>query len=335
MKSKKRPSKLPEEWEVIPDTHEGIVMQEEFDTVQQLITSRRLPENKGGFENIFAGVIKCADCGYALQAMSANRRKRPDIIDCVQYTCNNYGRYGNVMCTAHAIEARDLFNAVFADINRFVVVNDERAVRAIENRLTETDQSKAKALEKEQRKLSKRLAELDRLFSSLYEDKVMERITERNFEMMSGKYQKEQLEIEARLKEVTETLTESYEKSQGARDFLSLIRNYQGITELEATIINALIDKILVSEREKLADGTVRQEIKIYYKFIGFVGELHITSTKRWTALKSKNCTVCGVEYILGSGISKYCHACAKKIQREKSNAGAGNEKGWLLNCKK
>ena len=29
MKSRKRPSKLPEEWEVIPDTHEGIVTQEE------------------------------------------------------------------------------------------------------------------------------------------------------------------------------------------------------------------------------------------------------------------------------------------------------------------
>ena len=160
----------------------------------------------------------------------------------------------------------------------------------------------------------------DRLFSSLYEDKVMERITERNFEMMSGKYQKEQLEIEARLKEVTETLNDSYEKSQGVRDFLSLIRNYQGLKELDATIINALIDKILVSEREKLADGTVRQEIKIYYKFIGFVGELHITPTKRWTALKPKNCTVCGVEYVPSSGISKYCPACAKRIQREKSN---------------
>ena len=322
MKSKKRPSKLPEEWEVIPDTHEGIVTQEEFDTVQQLITSRRLPENKGGFENIFAGVIKCADCGYAMRAMSANRRKRPDIIDCVQYSCNNYGRYGNIMCTAHSIEARDLFNAVLTDINRFadMAVNDEKAVRAIEKRLTETDHSRAKALEKEQRKLNKRLAELDRLFSSLYEDKVMERITERNFEMMSGKYQKEQLEIVARLKEVTETLGDSYEKSQGVRDFLSLIRNYQGIKELDATIINALIDKILVSEREKLTDGMVRQEIKIYYKFIGFVGELHITPTKRWTALKPKNCTVCGVEYVPRSGISKYCPACAKKIQREKSN---------------
>ena len=251
-------------------------------------------------------------------------RKHPDVIDCVLYSCNNYARYGRSECTPHNIEARDLFNVVLADINRFadMAVNDERAVRAIEKRLTETDQSKAKAMEKERKKLNKRLTELDRLFSSLYEDKVMERITERNFEMMSGKYQKEQLEIEARLKEVTETLNESYEKSQGIRDFLSLIRNYQGLKELDATVVNALIDKILVSEREKMADGTVRQEIKIYYKFIGFVGELHIIPTKRWTALPVKHCTVCGVEYVPGSGISKYCPVCAKKIQRERGIEG-------------
>ena len=279
-------------------------------------------KNKGGFVNIFAGVIKCVDCGCALRAMNVHRRKRPEIIDCVQYSCNNYARNGRSECSAHNIEARDLFNAVLADINCFadMAVNDEKAVRAIEKRLTETDQSRAKALEKERKKLNKRLAELDRLFSSLYEDKVMERITERNFEMMSGKYQKEQLEIEARLKEVTETLNESYEKSRGIRDFLALIRNYQGLKELDATVINALIDKILVSEREKMADGTVKQEIKIYYKFIGFVDELHIIPTKRWAAMPAKNCTVCGVEYVPGSGASRYCSACAKKIRREKSN---------------
>ncbi|RKI37759.1 hypothetical protein D7V96_21960 [bacterium D16-59] len=43
-----------------------------------------------------------------------------------------------------------------------------------------------------------------------------------------------------------------------------------------------------------------------------------VTPTKRWTALPAKHCTVCGVEYIPGSGISKYCPACAKKIQRER-----------------
>ena len=29
---------------------------------------------------------------------------------------------------------------------------------------------------------------------------------------------------------------------------------------------------------------------------------------------------VCGIEYVPGSGISKYCPVCAKKMQREKSN---------------
>ena len=55
---------------------------------------------------------------------------------------------------------------LFQSISSGIAVNDEKAVRAIEKRLTETDQSRAKALEKERKKLNKRLAELDRLFSS-------------------------------------------------------------------------------------------------------------------------------------------------------------------------
>ena len=77
MKSKKRPSKLPEEWEVIPNTHEGIVTQEEFDIVQQLITSRRLPQNKGRICKYFAGVIKCVDCGCALWANERTQEETP------------------------------------------------------------------------------------------------------------------------------------------------------------------------------------------------------------------------------------------------------------------
>ncbi|MFX4006245.1 recombinase, partial [Streptococcus suis] len=47
-----RPSKLPEEWEVIPDTPVGIVTLEEFETVLQLMTSRRRVQYAGGFEYI-------------------------------------------------------------------------------------------------------------------------------------------------------------------------------------------------------------------------------------------------------------------------------------------
>ena len=63
-----------------------------------------------------------------------------------------------------------------------------------------------------------------------------------------------------------------------------------------------------------------RCHICLQSEFIGFVDELHIIPTKRWAAMPAKNCTVCGVEYVPGSGASRYCPACAKKIRREKSN---------------
>jgi len=47
MKSRKRPSRLPEEWETVNNTHEGIVSQDVFDTVQRLITSRRRGKASG------------------------------------------------------------------------------------------------------------------------------------------------------------------------------------------------------------------------------------------------------------------------------------------------
>ena len=39
-----------------------------------------------------------------------------------------------------------------------------------------------------------------------------------------------------------------------------------------------------------------------------------------WKEAEERVLRECGVEYVPGSGISKYCPACAKKIQREKSN---------------
>ena len=47
MKSKKRPSQKPEDWEIVENTHEGIINQEQFDVVQKLMTSRRRETSSG------------------------------------------------------------------------------------------------------------------------------------------------------------------------------------------------------------------------------------------------------------------------------------------------
>lgn len=250
--------------------------------------------------------------------MSANRRKRPDIIDCVQYVCNNYGRYGNITCTAHTIEARDLINAVIADINFYanMAKNDEKAVKILQQKLSAIDTSELKAYKKEKRKLTKRLAELDKLFTVLYEDRVMEKITERNYTAMSVKYEKEQFDIENRLKEIETELIAKGKNDKGIVDFISLIRNYQGITELTAAIVNTLIEKITVSEREKSENGDTVQRIKIYYKFVGSLHEFYIPTPKRNCQMNKKQCVRCGTAFIPKSNVSKRCPACAEEVNR-------------------
>lgn len=102
-----------------------------------------------------------------------------------------------------------MYNAVLADVNYYanMALKNPKAVMEIQQRLSVMDKSEIKAFRREKRKLEKRLTELDRLFSSLYEDKVMERITERNFSLMSGKYEKEQFELDLRLKEIEAELS--------------------------------------------------------------------------------------------------------------------------------
>ena len=164
-----------------------------------------------------------------------------DPIDCVQYVCNNYGTNGTEGCSAHTIEARDLFDAVLADIRRYAKLaldSDEKRVRQLQQQLSSIGQAEQKALEREKRKLSKRLSELDKLFSALYEDRVLERITERNFDMVSRKYETEQAQLSARIEEINASLAEKATSDNGVKDFLSLIANYADAAELSAAMVN-------------------------------------------------------------------------------------------------
>jgi hypothetical protein len=326
LKSSKRPSRLPEEWETVKNTHEGIVSQEVFDTVQSLITSRR-STNKSGFDNIFAGIAKCADCGYQLSAASANRRKRPELLDCIVYWCGNYTRYGNSSCSSHTIEARDLFEAVLADIKHHssLALNDPKAHKTIQKKLNDMSSNEAKTHERERRKLTKRIAELDKLFSALYEDKVMEHISERNFKIMSEKYEKEQIESESRLREIDSELSAKGISDKNVNEFFNIISTYDGISELTAATINALIERITVSERKKNGNGEIEQQITIEYKFVGSLNELSVATTKRTSHKTSKSCTRCGIDYKPTSNVAKYCTACREVVKKE--NATRANEK--------
>jgi site-specific DNA recombinase len=177
-KRKKRVWKPVEEWVRVENTHETIVSKKVFEQVQQRIASRRR-KMKDGTRQIFAGLVKCADCGWSMAYALKTQSKTPYGI----YRCSKYGQ-----CTPHYIRYDVLHTYVLAGA-RYWSKQAEIDEDALLQRLLKTgDRERLTATKKQATELSKaekRKAEVDRLFTKMYEDWAAGRPTEYNFNMLS------------------------------------------------------------------------------------------------------------------------------------------------------
>ena len=273
LKTDKRKTKLNAETFIVENCHEPIIDPQEWELVQRLITSRHKtrPEDEPKYDNIFSGLLKCGTCGYSLTATHANRRNRPDVIDNYAYQCNTYRMNGKEACTHHWLEARDLNEAILADIKRIAnaaIKSDKKMLENISKKLRKNETDKTKQYEKDLRNCKRRLAELDRLFAKLYEDNASGKVSDRNYTNLSAVYEKEQIEIEEKINALNEVIKSNKENDINAENFVETIKNYADITELNAAMLNTLIDKIVVHEAEVI-DGDKVQRLDVYYKFVG------------------------------------------------------------------
>ena len=121
----------------------------------------------------------------------------------------------------------------------------------------------------ELKKAQKRQSEIDSLFARIYEDRVTGRITERNFTMLSDKYQTEQETLAQTIDTLQKQLAQDKQETADAEKWIALVKQYVSPAELTSELLNALIEKILVHEAVKDENGNRVQEVEIYYRFIG------------------------------------------------------------------
>lgn len=127
----------------------------------------------------------------------------------------------------------------------------------------------AKRKAAELNRAEKRKADLDRLFSKMYEDWAAGRITEYNFNMLSQKYQTEQQELIEKIDTLKADLAKKQQTVIDAEKWIALIKQYADPKELTAELLNTLIEKIVIHEAVKGEDGTRDQEVEIFYRFVG------------------------------------------------------------------
>ena len=273
MRSKKRQYIPFAEREVIYGTHEPIIEQNRWNNVQKILQSRPpvIGESSSGYDNIFRGIIKCADCGSAMLAKVEQKRKRNNVLDKTFYCCTKYRKFGKDGCSSHNIEARTVHEVVLADIQKHAgqALTDRKAmVTDIAERLNLQLSADREQQKKELRQCKQRVSEIENLYAKLYEDLTRELLTEKRFQMLSARYDSEQEELTAKIKELEKSAIADKEQLSSIEQFAEQISGYAGITELNFKIINQLIEKILVSEPVEV-DGQKIQRLTIHYKFIG------------------------------------------------------------------
>ena len=87
--------------------------------------------------------------------------------------------------------------------------------------------------------------------------------------MLSERYQTEQTQLDARIAALKSAMEQADQSAEDAGKWVKLIRQYSEITELDAPLLNTLIEKILIHEGTKGPDGVREQEVEIFYRFVG------------------------------------------------------------------
>ena len=103
-----------EEWVRVENTHEPIIDKEIFEKAQELNKKDMKVSQKTGELSIWAGVLKCKDCGRAMNKKSSTN-KRGNTYE--YYICSTYRKKSNNLCTKHTIKAEKLEKAVLKAIN--------------------------------------------------------------------------------------------------------------------------------------------------------------------------------------------------------------------------
>lgn len=264
---KKKVATEESEWIVVENTHEPIIDKATWNLAHDIMKNRRR-ETKSGETQMFAGLVKCSDCGSALN-VSRNAKTGKY----TSFSCWVYKNYGKERCTSHAIGYKTLYNIVLENIRRqaeCASVQKEKYLEMLKNQMAEKATQDIKSVKSELKKISKRIAQLDKILNKLYEDRALEKITEERYLLMNTNYENEYNELKERQNVITQQIENIETTECNAETFTNLIEKYLNITELNARILNELIEKIVVHEKE-IINGEKYQMVEIYYKFVGMI----------------------------------------------------------------
>lgn len=252
MRSKQK--KIPkEDWIIVENTHEPIIDKETWEKAQILLTKRTRELDLETNKNIFAGFVKCGDCG---RSMVKNMWRRADESKTYSLYCGTYKRIGKEYCTPHTLPMAVLEEIVLGDLRAIIdsVDNLKELVQAQSftaskvKKITDTELSKVKA----------ELERVKKLKKSIYEDYRDELISKEEFLSYREDYLKKEELYSKQMEALEEKKKDNVTEDVFETPWLKRLLELKDIKALDRDIVVEMISEIKVYENRK---------IKITYNF--------------------------------------------------------------------
>ena len=224
------------EWIVVEGTHEPIVSRELWDAVQAVIAKNTRTIDFEGHVGLFAGFLRCGDCGRSLTKTTWRGR--------TTYSCGSYHRYGFTACTSHYIKEEDLCAIVLNDLNQIIA-----AVKDLEA-LAERSEGQTPATERREnrrKRLQAALERVRRLKQGAYEDYRDALLSREEFLRYKTDYDAQEEALTRQLAEQPKD-TETMLHRPWASELLRLGR----LEQLDRTTLAQTVEVIRVFEEKRI-----------------------------------------------------------------------------------
>lgn len=245
-KVKKRIDKPREEWVYVENTHEAIVSDIDFLTVQDLLKFDGRASNHTDTANLFSGILICADC----KAPMVKRINSYKGTKKVFYICQTKNK--SMGCSRHSIEEGLLKRIVFKEIKKYLelMASYEETARYLEQMNVNYDQvveydSQIASLQAE---YSKYYA----LKSSLFSDLKEGLIDKKEFDEFHQLYERKCNELENAVTAQKKIIKDMFQNGVAAIFQLEKLKENLDIQELDRELLVTAIRRVFIHEDKRL-----------------------------------------------------------------------------------
>lgn len=258
-----------DQWIIVPNTHEAIVSEELFASVQERFSAPQRIRKHTEVRPL-SGKVKCGVCRHAMRRSNSTPLR-------AYYYCDSHQYVAESNCPKDRISESCLMQTVLSVIHTQIAVMLD--VEVFLDKIKTRTYNDITALTEQMKQFQAVLAKLRTSKVKAYEqykDGILDRDSYISEKTDIGK---QLAETDARIAELEVALRSSYQKNSQPCSIIESFKRYEGFTELSKEMVDELIDRIYIYGSEKIE--IVWNHMDEYMRLVQCVAKRESTNENR------------------------------------------------------